>query len=409
MGDGGDDGRLAARAAAGDAGWSTRDRFRLPPGVIYLDGNSLGALPVAVPPAVADAVEIQWGADLIASWNTHGWWLAPGRVGDRIAGLLGAEPGQLVVTDSTSIDLFKAVIAGARLRPQGRAVVVDPDSFPTDLYMVTAAAELVGLEVRSQAPGRPLAPDTAVALFSHVDFRTGELHDLPAVTAAVHDAGAVVVWDLAHSAGVHPVDLDANQVDLAVGCSYKYLNGGPGAPAFIYAARRHHARLDQPLPGWHGHDRPFAMTPGYVAAPGIDRLRTGTPPMLSLLALEAALAAFDGVPMTAVRERALSLSGLLIDAVDDWCGGEVEVVTPRDPARRSAQVALRHPHAYEVVRALAAAGVVGDYREPDLIRLGAAPLYVTHSDVLRAVRVLADVLSGRQWRNPDFSARNLVT
>jgi kynureninase len=249
----------------------------------------------------------------------------------------------------------------------------------------------------------------AVAVFSHVDFRTGELYDLPSITAAVHRAGAVVVWDLCHSVGVHPIGLDEHEVDLAVGCSYKYLNGGPGAPSWMYVARARQDAVDSPLPGWHGHADPFAMSQQFTPAEGIGRMRVGTPPLISVLALEAALAPFSGLSMARVRDRSLSLSGLLIDAVDTVLGDRVEVVTPRDPARRGSQVSLRHPDAYPVVQALISNGVIGDYREPDIIRLGLAPLYVSHRDVVQAVAELDRVLTTGEWSHPEFAVRAHVT
>ena len=405
---------LRTRADALDAAdplTGLRAQFLLPDGVIYLDGNSLGALPVAVPAAVADVVTRQWGTDLIGSWTSNGWWEAPGRVGDRVGELVGAAPGQLVVTDSTSVNLFKAVVAAAGLRPGRTTMVVDDATFPTDRYIVDAVATLLGLRVR---PARPddasgLDPDVAVAVYCHVDFRTGELYDLPQITAAVHAAGALVVWDLCHSAGVHPIGLDEHGVDLAVGCSYKYLNGGPGAPAWVYVAQRLQPAIEQPLAGWHGHADPFGMDQHFSPAGGIDRMRTGTPPLLSLLALEAGLGPFVGIDMAAVRRRSQSLTGLLIDAVDALVGDRVQLATPRAPDRRGSQVAFRHPHAFPVVKALIARRVIGDFRDPDIIRLGLAPLYVSHADVVAAAAHLAAVLDGEEWREARFAVRATVT
>ena len=394
---------LAERAAALDAAdplAALRDRFLLPAGLVYLDGNSLGALPAAVPPAVEDAVRRQWGTSLIRSWNTHAWWEAPLRVGDAIGRLVGAAPGQTVVGgDSTSIQIFNALTAAARLRPGRPLLVTDPGHFPTDRYIAAAAARALGLQVREVTPGELpgfLADEgerVAVAAYPPVDYRTGELHDMPALTAAAHAAGALVLWDLCHAAGALPVELDALRVDLAVGCGYKYLSGGPGAPAFLYVARRHQAAFDPALTGWTGHAAPFDPTESYEPAEGIGRGRIGTPPMLSLLALEAALTAFDGVDLAELRVKSQSVTGFFIDCADALLGSAFEVVTPRSPQRRGSQVSLRHPDAYALVQALAARDVIGDMRAPDLLRFGVNALYVSHGDALRAVRCLRDIVA----------------
>lgn len=396
------------------AGTDLRGRFRLPPGVVYLDGNSLGALPAGVAEAVADVVHRQWGSRLIASWNEAGWWDAPTRVGDRLGRLVGAGPGQVVVTDSTSVNLYKAVVGAVRMR-RGRGVVLtDPGSFPTDLYVTEAAARDAGVVVERVEPAaavtriRELGEDLALASYSSVDYRTGELWDLPAVTRAAHAVGALVCWDLCHSAGVLEVGLDDHEVDLAVGCGYKYLNGGPGAPAYLYVARRHLEDFDQPLAGWNGHATPFAMAPDYVPAPGIARGRVGTSPVIGVAALDAALGAYDGVSVAEARERSLSLTGFFLECLDALAP-ELAVATPREDGRRGSQVSVRHPEAYGVVQALIARGVVGDFREPDIVRLGFAPLYLTHADVLRAAEHLRAVLDGREFERGEFRTRATVT
>ncbi|WP_315095569.1 aminotransferase class V-fold PLP-dependent enzyme [uncultured Cellulomonas sp.] len=405
---------LDARAARLDgehAATDLRDRYVLPEGVVYLDGNSLGALPAGVAEAVQEAVRTQWGRDLVGSWNGHGWWDAPARVGDAIGRLVGAGLGQVLVGDSTSVRLHQSLHAAAALRPGRTVVLTEPDSFPTDRYVVAGVAAQVGWRVEHTAPEDVrdrLGPDVAVVVLSHVDYRTGELLDLPGITAAAHDAGALALWDLCHSAGAVPVGLDVHRVDLAVGCGYKYLNGGPGAPAFGYVASRHQDAFVNVLPGWNGHAEPFAMADGYVGARGVARARIGTPPMLSLLALEAALRAFDGIEIEEVRARSLSLTRFLRDAVETVLPGAA-LVSPEADGCRGSQVAFRHPAAYGIVQALAARGVVGDFRTPDVVRLGVAAPYLTHADLVAAARALADVLGRGEHLDPAWSTRNVVT
>ncbi|MFJ6320098.1 kynureninase [Streptomyces californicus] len=410
---------LATRAAALDAAdplAAVRDRFLLPDGVVYLDGNSLGALPAAVPAAVEDAVHRQWGTDLIRSWNANGWWEAPVRTGDAIGRLVGAAPGQTVAGDSTSVQLFNTLLAAARLRPGRRLLLTDPDHFPTDQYIADSVGRLLGLDVR-RVPARDAAAvlaaeagNVAVAAYAPVDYRTGELYDMAALTAAAHAAGALMHWDLCHAAGALPVGLDAVQADFAVGCGYKYLSGGPGAPAFAYVAHRHQEGFDHPLTGWHGHAEPFAMAGTYTPAAHITRARIGTPALLSLIALEAALTAFDGVEMAAVRTKSLSLTGFFQECADLLLDGlGFTAATPRDPERRGSQVALRHAEAYPLVAALTARGVIGDMRAPDLLRFGFNALYVTHADVLRAVAELRDITASGAHLAPAFQQRPTVT
>ncbi|MFL6056972.1 MAG: kynureninase [Actinoallomurus sp.] len=372
-----------------------RAEFDLPPGTVYLDGNSLGPPARRVADRMQTVVREQWGGRLIRSWS-EGWWTAPRRIGERIAPLLGAAPGQVVVADSTSVNVFKALIAAVRLTPGRREIVVDAATFPTDGYIATSVAELTGCVLRTADVGdlpSVLGDETAVVLLNHVDYRTGRLHDMAAVTARAHQIGARVVWDLCHSVGVLPLELDALDVDLAVGCTYKFLNGGPGAPAFLYVRRGLQDAFDQPLSGWGGHRQPFAMAPDYVPADGIERARCGTPDILSLLALESALEIWDGVALADVRAKGLSLTDFFIECVEQLLPpGAVEVLTPRDD-RRGHQVSLRHPAAEAIMTELIAREVIGDFRAPDVLRFGFAPLYVTHTETLHAARALADVLT----------------
>ncbi|OSP43287.1 kynureninase [Streptomyces sp. 13-12-16] len=388
----------AARLDADDPLAGLRARFLLPPDIVYLDGNSLGPLPAAVPAALEDVVRRQWATGLIGSWNAAGWWEAPQRVGDTIGTLIGAAPGQTIAGDSTSVQLFTALDAAAALRPDRPLLVTDPGHFPTDRYLADAVARRRDLKVRHVPPADLPAflategEQVAVVSCSPVDFRTGELHDMRALTRAAHDAGALALWDLCHAAGALPLEVDALGVDLAVGCGYKFLSGGPGAPAFLYVARRHHTALETPLPGWTGHADPFALTPAYEPAPGIARARIGTPPILSLLALEAALTAFDGVDLAQVRAKSLSLTGFFLRCADALLAPlGFASVTPADPGRRGSQVALRHPQARGLVAALAEHGVIADMRAPDLLRFGVNALYTSHGDLLTAALRLREL------------------
>ncbi|MFP8908133.1 kynureninase [Streptomyces atacamensis] len=371
--------------------------------VVYLDGNSLGALPRSVPARVADVVEREWGRLRIRSWTESGWWTAPERVGDLIAPIVGAAPGRIVAGDSTSVNVLKAVVAAIRMaredNPARTDLLVDATTFPTDGYIAASAARLTGAAVRAiPAEGIPgsVGPRTAAVLVNHVDYRTGELHDLPGITAAAHEAGAYTVWDLCHSAGALPVGLDEHGVDLAVGCTYKYLNGGPGAPAYLYVRRGLQPRFDSPLPGWHSHADPFGMSHEYEPADGAQRGRVGTPDILSMLALEEALKVWDGVDMAAVRAKSLALTDFFLRCVGSYVpAGRVESVTPAEHARRGSQIALRCADAGEVMAELVARGVVGDFRRPDVLRFGFTPLYTSFADAELAARVLGEVLAER--------------
>lgn len=377
-----------------------RERFVLDDAgdTVYLDGNSLGALPAHVPGRVEDAVRRQWGELRIRSWTESGWWTAPERIGDRIAPLVGAAGGQIVVGDSTSVNVFKALVGAVRLAGEGRdEILVDATTFPTDGYIAESAARMTGCTLRPLTPAEvpgALGDRTAAVLLNHVDYRTGRLHDLPALTAAVRRAGAVSVWDLCHSAGALPVGLDEHGVDLAVGCTYKYLNGGPGSPAYLYVRSDLQSRFDSPLPGWNSHAEPFGMRPSYEAGDGAVRGRVGTPDILSMLALEAALDVWDGVPVDAVRAKSLALTDFFLECVEAYVpAGRVESVTPAAHAERGSQVALRADDAGAVMERLIAVGVVGDFRAPDVLRFGFTPLYLGFAEVERAARVLADQLA----------------
>jgi kynureninase len=389
----------------------TRDRFAVPDGVIYLDGNSLGALPVGVADRLARVATREWGDGLIRSWNDARWMELSSRVGARIARLVGADGSDVHVGDSTSVSLFKTFVAASRLRPGRRVLVLEPTTFPTDGYVAAGVADLLGLELRWCDPADPLASvdeDVALLALTHVDFRSGAMYDMAAITAGAHEAGALVQWDLCHSAGAVPVDLTGTGADIAVGCTYKYLNGGPGSPAFIWVAPALQDDFHQPITGWIGHAAPFAMSRDYVPAPGIGRVASGTPPVLALSALDAALDAFDGLDMAAVRSASLSLTSYFIALLEERLP-ELSVVTPRPHDRRGSQVSFRHDQAYGVVQALIARGVVGDFRDPDIARFGFAPLYVRHIDVWDAVEHLAAVLAAGEHLDPAYAARNAVT
>ena len=390
---------------------SRRELFDLPDGVVYLCGNSLGPLVRSVPDRVADVVRREWGAGLVSSWNAADWTHLAARVGARVAPLIGVDAVDVTAGDSTSVTLFKTFAAAARLRPDRRVIVVERSTFPTDGYVAAGVARTLGLELRwadAADPAAALDEDVAVLALTQVDFRSGALYDVAALTAAAHAVGAVTVWDLCHSTGAVPVDLTAADADFAVGCSYKYLNGGPGAPAFVWVAPRHQGSLEQPVQGWWGHAEPFAMTLDFTPADGVQQMVVGTPPVIALSALEESLTAFEGVAMTDLRAASLSLTDLFIGLVDERVPS-VEVVTPREHARRGSQVALRHDDAYGIVQALIARGVVGDFRSPDIARFGFAPLYNTHVEVFDAVEALVQVLDADEHHAPAYASRLAVT
>ncbi|MES2741394.1 MAG: kynureninase [Pseudomonadota bacterium] len=397
-----------------------RARFALPEGVIYLDGNSLGARPVEALARAQQVIAQEWGRDLIGSWNTAGWFTLPARLGDRLAPLLGAAAGEVVVTDSTSINLFKALAAALAMQAANpatagrRVLVTERANFPTDLYIAQGLSDWLERGYRIELADTPeqvtaaIGADTALVLLTHVNYRSGYQHDMAAVSALAHAAGALIVWDLAHSAGAVPLDLHADGADLAVGCTYKYLNGGPGAPAFIWVPRRHQAAFRQPLSGWWGHATPFAMAPGFAPADGVARALCGTQPIVSLAMVEAGLAVFEETDMAVVRAKSLALTDLFIDLVEARCAGHgLTLVTPRAHARRGSHVSFAHAHGYALMQALIARGVIGDYREPSIMRFGFTPLYTSYREVWDAVDILAQILE-QQAYDVD-AARGAVT
>ncbi len=388
-----------------------RERFSLPPGVIYLDGNSLGALPKSVAPRLARAVEQEWGVGLIRSWNDAAWYPAPQRVGARIAQLVGAATDEVICADSISVNLFKVLVAALRMRSGRTRILGEAGNFPTDAYIASGVAELIAAEFVAVDPADVLGAineHVAIVSLTHVHYKTGRVYDMAAITERAHAVGALVVWDLAHTAGAMPCDLNGCKADFAVGCGYKYLNGGPGAPAFVFVAKRHQANVQQPLTGWHGHAQPFNFTQGYVPAAGIDRMLVGTASQLGLIALEAALEAFDGVDMQLLRRKSLALTDLFIALVDQELSG-FGLATPREAELRGSQVSLTHPEGYAIMQALITRGVIGDYRAPDILRFGFTPLYVGFVDVWNAVATLKDVMATAAWNTPAFRQRKAVT
>jgi len=395
---------------------SKREAFVLPEGVIYLDGNSLGPVSKAALRELKIAAEQEWGEGLIRSWNRAGWFDSPTTLGDRLARLIGAAPGETVITDTTSINIYKALHAGLNLRPGRSVIVAEGAGFPTDIYITEGVARArPDLRIRLTGIEAPriedlLSDDVAVVLVNHVDYRTGELRDMAALTGRIHDAGAIAIWDVCHSAGVLKVDLNADGADFAVGCTYKYLNGGPGAPAFVFAARRHHGKLSQPLAGWWGHASPFAFERSFRPGDGIRPMLCGTQPILSMRALAGALEVWDDVDLDQLREKSLGLTDLFIALVEEGCGGfGVTLAAPRKRTSRGSQVSFRHPHGYEIMQALIDQGVIGDFRSPDYMRFGFAPLYLSYADVYTAATILHDILANNAWRAPRFATRGTVT
>lgn len=406
---------LCERLDAEDALAPLRKRFALPPGIVYLDGNSLGPLTAPARDRVVDVLTRQWGPDLIGSWNTHGWMNAPERIGARIARLVGAAPEDVVIADSTSVNLFKLVASWVRAAPGPVRLVTELGNFPTDLYVLQGVADLLGPAVRLAAVPRSevlaaLDGATSLLVLTHVHYKTAEMWDLDAVTALSHARGAAVLWDLSHSVGAVPVDLTRSRADLAVGCTYKYLNGGPGSPAFLYVRPDLGSRLGPGIAGWLGHESPFDFVDEYAPAAGARRHRVGTPGMLSLAGLDGSLDVFDAIDMASLRAKSVALTQLFIELVEQRCAGQgITVATPRDPERRGSHVALAHPSAYPIVQALIARGVIGDFRAPDIMRFGMTPLYTRFVDLWDAVEALHDVLQTGEWQRPEYAGRQAVT
>jgi kynureninase len=386
-----------------------RDAFALPEGVIYLDGNSLGVLPRAVTPALADTVQRQWGERLIRSWN-EGWIDAPQRLGGLIAPLIGAQRQEVIVGDTTSTHLFKAIVAALRHDPHRRTVVSEAGNFPTDLHIAEGAVGCVpGAQLKVVARDQladALDDDTALLLLTHVHYKTADRFDLADWTARAHAAGALMLWDFSHSVGAVPLDVTAANVDLAVGCTYKYLNGGPGAPAFLYVAERLQTALVNPISGWMGHAEPFAFQDAYRPAEGMRRWLVGTPSILAMASLEAALRLWADIDQQAVATKSAALFDILHTA---GTAAGLDCVSPTDPAKRGSHISFRAPHAYELTQALIARGVIGDFRAPDVLRLGLTPLYLSHEDAWQAGETIRQVIADESWRDPAYAIRNAVT
>lgn len=391
-----------------------RDEFHVPDGVVYFDGNSLGALPKKTPARVRALVEDEWGRDLIRSWNEHGWIHYPRRIGDKIASLIGARPGEVVAADTTSVNLFKLLAAGLELAPERRVIVSEKENFPTDLYIAQGLVRLLGthelrLVERSELE-TAIDEDVAVVLLTQVDFRSGELHDMAGMTSRAHAQGTTVLWDLSHSAGALPIDLNAAEADFAVGCGYKYLNGGPGAPAFLFVAERHQDNIHPPLSGWMGHEAPFAFATDYRPAPGIERQLCGTPSVLAMAALEVGVEILTRADLTSVRKKSQRMGDLFLQLVDEQCDGlGLSPACPRDRKKRGSQVSLRHTESYPIMQALIARGVIGDFRAPDILRFGFTPLYLRFTDIWDGVALLKEILETEAFHRPEFQNRQLVT
>ena len=390
-----------------------KDLFEIPSGVIYLDGNSLGPLPKGVMERSSEVISREWGSELIRAWNSADWISLPKRVGDRVGKLIGAPAGSVATGDTLSIKVYQALAAALKMRPDRRAILSDNGNFPTDLYMAQGLISMIGkgYELRTPAPAdvaSAITHDVAVVLLTQVDYRSGRMHDMTAITKAAHDAGAVMIWDLAHSAGAVPVELAASNAEFAVGCTYKYLNGGPGAPAFIYARPDIVETIEPVLAGWMGHDAPFAMELGYRPAMSTERLRVGTPPIVQLSILDAALDVWDDVDMAELRAASVELSELFIAEVEHACP-QLALASPRDPQLRGSQVSFSFEHGYPAMQALIDRGVIGDFRAPDIMRFGFTPLYLDRTDIRNAAGTISDVINNRLWDNPKYQTKSRVT
>ncbi len=390
-----------------------KDLFHLPDGIIYLDGNSLGPLPGSAVERIQNMVRDEWGGMLIKGWNEAGWLQQPRRIGDRIGRLIGAAQASVVVGDTLSIKVYQALAAALSMRPDRQIILSDSGNFPTDLYMAEGLIKTMNreLSLKVVTPDEVAAnidENVAVMMLTHVDYRSGRMHDMKALTEKAHAAGAIAMWDLAHSAGAVPVDIAGCAAEFAVGCTYKYLNAGPGAPAFIYIRPDIVDQVEPCLSGWMGHATPFEFEPGYRPAANIERMRVGTPPIIQLAALDAALDIWDDISMQDVRAKSLQLSEQFIAEVETQCP-QLALVSPRDPDQRGSQVSFSFEHGYAVIQALIAEGVIGDFRMPDIMRFGLAPLYLDESDIIQAVAILADIMKKRKWDSPEFMQKKAVT
>ncbi len=391
----------------------TKARFHIPEGIIYLDGNSLGVMPQAAALRAQQVIMDQWGQQLVKAWNESDWMHLPSKVGDRIARLIGAPQGSITLGDTLSIKVYQALAAALALNPERRVIISDKGNFPSDLYIADGLLKLLGrgYELKIADPTKVenyLDASVAVLMLTEVDYRTGRKHDMQRLTELAHRHGIITVWDLAHSAGAIPVDLTAAQADFAVGCTYKYLNGGPGAPAFIYVAPQHAQKPWPALAGWLGHEAPFAFDLDYRPAQGVQRMRVGTPPIIALSILDAALDAWDEVDMQAVRAKSVELSELFLTEVEKSCP-TLQLSSPRDPHQRGSQISFSFEHSYAVMQALIAQGVIGDFRAPNIMRFGFTPLYIDEQDVLKAVTILTTIMHQRLWDKPDYFRQAAVT